>query len=144
MNKNSYVSVFAILFVIAVLAVMYIYGNPSPANPDMGNNPPQGKMVTGSDLETFSGTITAVNTGCFADGICSVTVDDKEVILLTGWGGMAEGVVMGKLIGVESIGDLEGKIGSHANVYAGLTPEGKHTLYGNANYYVEVVTLNNN
>lgn len=137
MNKNKYVSVFAILFVILVLGLMYVYGKPAPTDS------PQGKMVTGSDLETFSGTITSVNTGCFADGICSVTVDDKEVIILTGWGGMSPDAVLGKLVGVESIGDLEGKIGSHANVYAGLTPEGKHTLYGNVNYYVEVVEINN-
>lgn len=136
--KNKYILVF-VLFAVVVLGVIYKYGFVKNTE----ENVPQGKMVTGSELETFSGTITAVNTGCFADGICSVTVDDKEVILLTGWGGMSPDAVLGKLIGVESIGDLEQKIGAHANVYAGLNSEGVHSLYGNTNYYVEVLDIKN-
>lgn len=89
--------------------------------------------------ETFSGKIEAVNTGCFADGICSVTISGKEVIILTG---MRAGVIppVGSLKGVDSIGDLEGKIGAAAKVYAAKTTEGgaDYTLYGSTSYYVEV------
>lgn len=89
--------------------------------------------------ETFSGKIEAVNTGCFADGICSVTISGKEVIILTG---MRAGVIppVGSLKGVDSIGDLEGKIGATAKVYAAKTTEGDadYTLYGSKNYYVDV------
>ena len=88
---------------------------------------------------TFSGEISAVNTGCFADGICSVTVGDREVILLTG---MRAGEIppLGSLKGAESIGDLEGMIGATAKVYAATTTEGdaEYTLYGSKDYYVEV------
>lgn len=91
------------------------------------------------DGETFSGKIEAVDTGCFADGVCSVTVGGKEVILLAG---MRLGTIppVGSLKGVDSIGDLEGKIGSTAKVYAAKTTEGgaDYTLYGSASYYVEV------
>lgn len=89
--------------------------------------------------ETFSGKIESVNTGCFADGICSVTISGKEVILLTG---MRAGVIppVGTLKGVESIGDLESKIGATAKVNAAKTTEGdaEYTLYGSTSYYVEV------
>lgn len=88
---------------------------------------------------TFSGEIEAVNTGCFADGICSVTIDGKEVILLAGLR-VAPVPPVGSLIGVDSIGDLEGRIGATAHVYATTTTEGDadYTLYGDTQYYVEV------
>lgn len=97
------------------------------------------KDATPAETETFTGTISSVNTGCFADGICSVTVSGKDVILLTG---MRTGsVAVGSLKGVESIGDLEKHIGDKAKVYAARTTEGgaDYTLYGSTSYYVEVL-----
>lgn len=89
---------------------------------------------------TFAGTISAVNTGCFADGICSVTIDGKEVILLSGFR-VAPIPEVGSLQGVDSIGDLESEIGSKAEVYAAPATEGdaEYTLYGNTSYYVRVL-----
>jgi len=89
---------------------------------------------------TFTGTISAVSTSCFADGICSVTVDGKDVILLSGFR-IAPIPEVGSLKGVDSIGDLEGKIGSKAEVYAAPTTEGdaEFTLYGSTSYYVKVL-----
>ncbi|HYE23467.1 MAG TPA: peptidoglycan-binding domain-containing protein [Candidatus Paceibacterota bacterium] len=86
----------------------------------------------------FSGEIEAVDTGCFADGICSVTVDGKEVILLAGL--RIDPPPVGSLKGVESIGDLESMIGATAHVYATTTTESDadYTLYGSTDYYVEV------
>jgi peptidoglycan hydrolase-like protein with peptidoglycan-binding domain len=83
--------------------------------------------------ERFSGKITAVSTACFADGICSVTIDGKTVVITVG---RKQGAV-GSLLGVESIGDLEQKIGKTAEVYAKKTVDG-YTLYGDTNYYVRV------
>jgi hypothetical protein len=123
-----------IVIAVVVIVVLIIVGIlRSPANE------PQGKLITGTDGETFSGTITAFSTDCFADGICSVSVDGKRVIVMAGF--RMSPPPVGKLIGVDSIGDLEGKIGWHANVYATTTPEGDYTLYGNENYYVEVVKI---
>lgn len=94
----------------------------------------------GTGAETFTGTISAVSTACFADGICSVTVDGKEVVLLAGLR-IAPIPAFGTLKGVDSIGDLEKKIGSKANVYAAKSKEGdaEYTLYGSTQYYVEVL-----
>ena len=87
---------------------------------------------------TFSGTIEKVRTDCFADGICSVTIDGKEVIVLTGM--RIDPPPVGKLMGVDSIGDLEKMIGAKAHVYAATTTEGgaDYTLYGSHDYYVKV------
>jgi hypothetical protein len=139
MNKKSYLT-FGVI-VLAVIALLLVRANwPEPIiGPGTEDQRPQGKLVTGSELETFSGTITGVDTGCFSDGICSVSVDNKKVILVKGGRGLPPDTKVGKLLGVESIGDLEQNIGQHANVYAAPTPEGDYTLYGNNDYYVEVV-----
>lgn len=83
--------------------------------------------------ETFEGKVEAYSTGCFVDGICSVTVNGKVVIVTRGW---ARDPV-GTLRGVESIGDVEKKIGHNAKVYALKTSEG-YTLYGNKEFYIEI------
>jgi hypothetical protein len=60
--------------------------------------------------EYFEGIISAYSTQCFVDGICSVTVGDKVVVITRGW---ARDPV-GTLQGVESIADVGSKIGAHS------------------------------
>lgn len=88
---------------------------------------------------TFTGKIEAVSTACFADGECSVTVDGKKVILLTGMRMNLPPV--GSIKGVDSIGDLEKEIGSRIEVYATPTTENgaSYTLYGDSSFYVKVL-----
>lgn len=87
--------------------------------------------------ETFEGTIQSVSTACFADGECSVTIDGKKVITTIGWSQETVGSIRGT---VSSIGDIEtSKIGARAKVYARKLLDGSYTLYGNANYYIEVM-----
>lgn len=97
-------------------------------------------IETPTETATFKGEISAVDTACFADGICSVTVDGKKVILLAGLR-IPPIPPVGSLTGVESIGDLEDMIGSQAEVYAAATKEGDadYTLYGSTTYYVKVL-----
>ncbi len=83
---------------------------------------------------SFDGTIHGFRTDCFADGVCSVTIDGKEVVITVGW----SQEIVGQLRGVESIGDLEKFIGKKAAVFAKRTEGTSYTLYGNKNYYVEV------
>jgi hypothetical protein len=91
--------------------------------------------ISANTEERFEGTIQSVSTACFADGECSVTIDGKKVVTTIGWSQAIVGSIKGT---VNSIGDIEtSKIGSRASVYAKKTPEG-YTLYGNANYYIEV------
>jgi len=83
--------------------------------------------------EYFEGTISAYSTQCFVDGICSVTVDGKIVVITRGW---ARDPV-GTLQGVESIADVGNKMGHKAKVYAAKTTDG-YTLYGNKEFYLIV------
>jgi peptidoglycan hydrolase-like protein with peptidoglycan-binding domain len=83
--------------------------------------------------EYFEGTISAFSTSCFVDGECSVTVGGKKVVTTRGW---ARDPV-GTLQGVESISDIQNKIGHNAKVYAAKTDDG-YTLYGNTNFYLKV------
>jgi peptidoglycan hydrolase-like protein with peptidoglycan-binding domain len=86
--------------------------------------------------EYFSGTIQSVSTACFSDGECSVTIDGKKIVTTIGWSQAIVGSIKGS---VNSIGDIEtSKIGTRANVYAQKTADG-YTLYGNSNYYIEVL-----
>jgi hypothetical protein len=139
MKRNMIIT--TILLLIAVGIILVTIKKYALKTPDMQKPATTTDMVTGSDLETFSGIITAVDTGCFSDAICSVTVNEKKVILVKGGRGLPPNTAVGKLVGVESIGDLETKIGQHANVYAGVTPEGDYSIYGNDKYYVEVVNI---
>ncbi len=139
MNKNTYITLAVIL--LALIALVFVQKKNSVAPTTSENATTTQKLVTGTDQETFSGTITAVDTGCFSDATCSVTVDGKKIVLVTGGRGVSPDVKVGKLLGVNSVGDLEQKIGAHANVFATTTPDGNYSIYGNENYYVEVVVM---
>ncbi|MFM2423939.1 MAG: hypothetical protein RLZZ70_328 [Candidatus Parcubacteria bacterium] len=84
--------------------------------------------------KTFTGVIEQVDTGCFADGECFAVVGGKKVTLTIG----RKQEVLGQLVGVPSIGDLESYIGATATVSAKQLPDGTYTLYGDAAYYLAV------
>jgi hypothetical protein len=92
---------------------------------------PSGKIKA----ETFTGTLEAVDTGCFADAECSVTVDGKHVTVLMGWNRDE----VGSVIGADGIGGLESFIGKQVEVYAKDNLDGTYTLYGSAGFYVKVI-----
>ena len=56
------------------------------------------------------------------------------VTLLWGW----TQETVGKVIGVESIGDLAKHTGETVGVYANKLRDGSYTLYGNADYYIDL------
>lgn len=99
--------------------------NPTPKPPVM---PPQ------AIAPSLTGKLTEVNTGCFADGECYAVVGGKKVVLLIGW---YQGKV-GKILGADSIGDLEAFIGSDATVFAGQDADGNYSLLGNEMFYIQV------
>jgi hypothetical protein len=85
--------------------------------------------------DTFTGTLTKVDTGCFADGECYVEVDGKKVTALLGFNRNE----VGRVIGVEGFGDLESSIGKEVEVYAQDNSDGTYTLYGSAGFYIKVL-----
>lgn len=77
-----------------------------------------------ADTQRFSGTVQAVDDGCFADATCSVTVDGILVVTLTGWSRDTWGKRDDNL-----------QVGERVQVACHKTLEGC-TLNGDAGYYV--------
>ena len=77
-----------------------------------------------ADTLRFAGTVQAIDDGCFADAVCSVTVDGTTVVTMVGWSRDVWG---------QRAPDLA--IGHAVEVYCRRTAEGC-TLNGDAGYYV--------
>lgn len=77
----------------------------------------------------FSGEYQEYNTGCFADGICSIVVDGREVITISG---RKPGPV-----GIFENPDLP--FGTLLEVHAKQLQDGTYTLYGSEQYYVKAI-----
>lgn len=105
---------------------------PTPQEGATTQQPPN--AASPKPTETFSGPLTEVNTGCFADGECYAVVDGKHITLTVG----RRQEVVGTIVGAKSIADLESYIGQTATVYAKVQGDGTYTLYGNASYYLAV------
>ena len=95
------------------------------------------QVVEIKDVKRFTGKVENFDTGCFVDATCSVTISGKKVILVTGGRSMGPASV-GSLLGVESIGDIDKKIGSQAEVYADKLSDNEYSLYGDKDYYVKI------
>ncbi len=91
---------------------------------------PDGKLKAAN----FSGKLTEVNTGCFADGECFAVIDGKHITTTLGW----RQEVVGSIQGVESIGDMEKHIGQEFEVYAQDKGDGTYTLYGSEGFYIKL------
>lgn len=157
MNKHL-ISGVVIIGLVSLIAILFLNQRTAeaPNAPDIGlpeqieNTSTTTEAATTSDAEvvtpkppvsttpkpqgTFSGKLTEVNTGCFADGECFAVVGGKHVTLTIGW----SQETVGSVVGAPSIGDLESYIGETATVYAKPLPDGTYTLYGNASYYLAV------
>ncbi len=99
--------------------------------------PPTDTPAVGGKIkaDTFTGKLEEVNTGCFSDGECYVTVSGKHVTVIMGW----SQETVGTIIGSPSIGDLESMIGKDIEVYAQELTDGTYTLYGSEGFYVKVL-----
>lgn len=119
--------------------------NPDITEPVLENNnppvlvtdpPPVDTTPQNPEAETISGLLTNVNTGCFSDGECSVTIDDKKIVVMIGWySGPA-----GHLIGVDGVGDFEKYIGDKVSALVVKNSDGVYTILGDKNLYVKLET----
>lgn len=87
----------------------------------------------------WTGPISKVKTDCLFDGICSVTVSGVEVVVVEGMKALDDNMEVGKLLGVESISNVSKYVGKNANVYATRINNDLYTLYGNKDFYIEIV-----
>lgn len=82
---------------------------------------------------TFRGTVSEIDTGCYADGICTMTIDGKRVVF--GQGMTAADPPTGQLIGTTA---PEQFVGRPVEVFGRL--EGNSgTIIGRPEYYIKIV-----
>lgn len=72
----------------------------------------------------FNGRVEAIDNGCFADGVCSVTVAGTRIVTMVGWSRDIWGSRPPEL-----------QPGDAVDAYCRRTPEGC-TLNGSADYYI--------
>jgi hypothetical protein len=76
----------------------------------------------------FVGTVDSIDTGCYADGECSMSIDGKKVVWLRGWSRAAWGQV-------KQPPDVGEYVGKRVEVWCKV--EDDHcTLEGNAVYFI--------
>ena len=123
-----------VILLVILAASWYARKNDDTQTPVTPQQEEQQEQATAG--ETFEGTVSAYDTGCFADAECSVTISGKKVILVSGR--MMEQIPTGELVGVPSIGDLENKIGAKAQVFAKKISDNEYTLVGSSTYFVKI------
>jgi hypothetical protein len=134
--------------IIVVLSLILVFGKPketsapAPVPVDTATNTDTEAIPTTTETpttklkaDTFTGTLTKVDTGCFADGECFVEVDGKKVTALIGFSRDE----VGSVIGVDGFGDLESFIGKQVEVYAQDNSDGTYTLYGSKGFYIKTL-----
>lgn len=90
--------------------------------------------------ETFTGKITSINNGCWADGFCSITVDGSKHVL-----GQAGGFRSPKEVivrGESEINFSQGNsnlIGKRVEVFAKVSENNRYTIYGSEDYYIRLL-----
>ncbi len=87
----------------------------------------------------WTGKISAVRNDCIFDGMCTITVSGYEVVVVQGMVALQDGEEVGSLKGVDSVSDASKYIGKEANVYAKRIDNRLYTLYGNKDFYIEIL-----
>jgi hypothetical protein len=76
----------------------------------------------------FVGTVEAIDTGCYADGVCAMTIDGRKVVWMRGWSRATWGQVQQP----PDVGEYAGK---RVEVWCRTEGDGC-TLEGNAGYFI--------
>jgi hypothetical protein len=76
----------------------------------------------------FTGTVDSINTGCYADGECSMQIDGRKVVWLRGWSRATWG-------SVQQPPDVGTYVGKRVEVWCKVE-EDHCTLEGNAGYFI--------
>ena len=105
---------------------------------NLAKNP---NIVSNNHGLKFTGIITETNNGCWADGVCSIKVDEKWITAEIG--GLrppdSKPETRGKLIGISFSRDTQKYIGKRVEVYAKPTDNNAFTIYGNKDYYIKLL-----
>ena len=81
----------------------------------------------------FRGVVDSVNTGCWADGICSLTIKNHEIVWGRGWSKAPIGKFL-NMKGLDTV-KLEGR---RVEVYCGYSAIGS-SIIGSKDYYIKLL-----
>lgn len=134
-TKNIIITIIFIILVVGGISWLLESNKAGTVAGDRyGENTPTTTPDSKLKVANFSGVLTEVNTACFADGECFVVIDGKHITTTLGW----RQEVVGSIIGVESIGDMENYKGQQFEVYAQDKGDGTYTLYGSEGFYIKL------
>lgn len=92
---------------------------------------PDVPMATAGERR-FTGTVESIDTGCYADGVCSMRIDGRQVVWLRGWSRATWGQV-------QQPPDVGEYVGKRVEVWCRVE-EDHCTLEGNAGYFIRPAT----
>lgn len=103
-------------------------------------SPITNQLLKPGDTIKFLGTITEFDNGCWADGLCSVKIDDKWIEAERG--GLQppdyQEEPRGQLIGISFSKDNNQYVGKKVEVYGKVIKENYFTIYGDQSYYIKL------
>ena len=88
--------------------------------------------TTMKNQHNFSGIITALDNGCWVDGICKIQIDNKSWVTYN----------IGRNINQLPIGEIEGELTIGAKVEVSTNKDnntGEYTIVGSTKYYIKVI-----
>ncbi len=139
--RSSVIIISAVVVMVLCIALgLVLYNHTEPITPSVPAPGDQSQNAGGDQgklkADVFSGILETVDTGCFADGECFITVDGKHVTAIMGW----SQEVVGTIQGVAGFGDLAEHIGEPVEVYAQVQDDGTYTLYGSEGFHIKLLT----
>lgn len=117
--------------------------SPTPARINPTILPTETNFTNTTQGIKFTGIIRETNNGCWADGVCSIKVNDKWIIAEIG--GLrppnSKPEIRGNLIGISFSQDINKYIGKRVEVYAKQLENDKNylTIYGDSIYYIKLL-----
>ncbi len=97
------------------------------------------KVIPYEEGYKWSGSISGIRQDCADDGVCSITVSGREIIVESGFRVYNPNEKVGTLFGFDSVSEAKNHIGERVEVYVAKLENGKFTLYGKSEYYIKLL-----
>lgn len=93
-----------------------------------------------SDEDKWSGKVTSVDNSCIFDGVCSLTVEGKIVIISDGFRAPEKDFEYGDISSINDLGGVDKALGKKVSIYAKKNLDGTYTIKGSTAYYIKLIS----